>query len=697
MKVINQVSHVDPSKCIGCHTCERRCPAKAITINKTACGERGISPCRRTCPAGVDVSGYLGLTAQGKFLDAYNLIMKNNPFPSVCGRICSHPCEEECNRGSVDRPLSIRNIKRFLADKAYEMGEPARIAPLPANGKSIGIVGAGPSGLTCAYYLALLGYAVEVYEERPVAGGVLVFGIPEYRLPKAVLAKEIEHIEAAGVQIHLNTSVGADVAIEDLQKKHDAVYMSTGTQFSKKMGIPGEEKTGVYHGLDFLRDVNLGNELHLGRNVAVVGGGNVAIDAARTLLRLGCEKVTILYRRGILEMPAERQEVKDALTEGIHIIPMSKPVEVLGDEAVTGLRCIKTDYVIKDGFGRRDIQDVENSEFIFETDMVVPAVSQFFDLPFIGKEVFEADKKGTFVTNEETMMTSVDGIFAGGDMIRGSDVAIHAIGDGRRAAISIDKYLGGSGELYTGEEISVPDHQDASALFKHDRFPEEYLPVAERKTNFDEVIKGFSVENAINEAKRCLRCDTQTKAYVDPEKCMGCHLCVEFCPQQACSMVTLETPRKVAVNMNPEHIPQITQMCAKAHIYPLWICCTCTGTMTAEVCEAIIQGARTPEEVTRMTGAGTGCGGIYCMSIVQNLLRSNGYDFPDRGDGMYYSMPNTVWDVSDEVAERYPALHVKRDQAYMFNPAAYAPENIKNLFDPHFVLKMDREAQTEKE
>lgn len=472
------------------------------------CSDLFISPCENACPAGVNVPGYMALISVGRFKDAYNLVRQENPFPAVCGRICTHPCESKCRRAQLDEPLAIADLKRFVADYAFKNEEPySKDIVFPKNGKSVGIIGAGPSGLTCGYYLARLGYDVHVYEAQPVAGGVLAFGIPEYRLPKDVLAHEIKLIEQVGVNIHLNTEIGKDLSFEELREKHDAIYIATGTQISNKINIPGEDLEGVYHGLDFLRDVNLGRDVKIGDVVAVIGGGNTAIDAARVAVRLGAKEVMILYRRTIDDMPADPREIHDALEEGIKIMPLVAPVRFIGKDKVEGIECINMELGDFDSSGRRRPKAKQGSTITVKVDMVIPAVSQSSDLPFVKKSEVEVTEWGTFVTDKETLMTTMDGVFAGGDVARGSDVAITAIADGKKAAISIDKYLGGKGILNKGEKIDIPQATDTDELVEHKRFPMEVLEPEKRKHCFDEVVRGYHKLNAIAESMRCLRCD----------------------------------------------------------------------------------------------------------------------------------------------------------------------------------------------
>ena len=471
------------------------------------CADMFISPCQNACPAGVNVPGYVALVAAGRLREAYNLIRKENPFPAVCGRVCTHECESKCRRGQLDEPVAIADLKRYVADYVLKNEEPYMDLVFPKKGKSVGIIGAGPSGLTCGYYLARLGYDVDVYETQPVAGGILAFGIPEYRLPSDVLQHEIKQIEQVGVNIHLGMEVGSDITFYQLKNKHDALYIATGTQFSNKINIPGEDLKGVYHGLDFLRDVNLGKEVKISGRVAVIGGGNTAIDAARTAVRLGAQEVTILYRRLVDDMPADAREIRDAIEEGISIIPLVAPVRFIGRDRVREIECIRMELGGFDPSGRRKPRPVAGTEFTVKVDYVIPAVSQYSDLPFINRDEVEVTQWGTFVTDRDTLMTKMKGVFAGGDVARGSDTVIRAIADGKTAAKSIDRYLGGKGELNTGEDIEIPRAADEKEIVEHERFPMKYLPPRERSNNFDEVAVGFHKLNAIAEAMRCLRCD----------------------------------------------------------------------------------------------------------------------------------------------------------------------------------------------
>jgi len=474
------------------------------------CSELFISPCENTCPANVNVPGYISLITAGRFIDAYNLIRQENPFPAVCGRICTRPCESKCRRRTLDEAVAICDLKRFVADYAYKNEKPFNEDIIfPKNGKKVAIIGAGASGLTCGYYLVRIGYDVDVYEAESIAGGVLAFGIPEYRLPQKVIAHEIELIKQAGVNIILNTEVGRDIAFPDLRKRYDAIYVATGTQFPQRVNIPGEELKGVIHGINFLKDVNLKRNVKLGKTVAVIGGGNTAIDSARTALRLGAKKVIILYRRTIDAMPAYESEIHEAIMEGVEIMELVSPVRFIEgkDGSVAKVECIRMKLGEFDRSGRRKSIPIPGSNFILDVDNVIPAVSQYADLPFIKKEEIGITSWGTFIIDEDTLMTTMEGVFAGGDVARGPDTVISAIADGKKAAISIDLYLGGKGKLNKGPKIDIPDTFDEDEIVALKRFPLDMLPVEKRMNLDSEVVLGFHKLNAIAESMRCLHCD----------------------------------------------------------------------------------------------------------------------------------------------------------------------------------------------
>lgn len=471
------------------------------------CSDLFISPCENACPAHVNVPGYMALIAAGRSLDAYRLIRQENPLPAVCGRICTHPCESKCRRSQLDEPLAISDLKRFAADEAMKVEGGVPESVLPKIDRSIGIVGAGPSGLTCGFYLAKLGYDVTIYEKHPLPGGVLAYGIPEYRLPRDVLLKEIDSIKRVGVKIKTNVEIGKDLSFGELREGHDAIFVGTGTHGSKSAGIPGEDLPGVHKGLEFLRHAGEWTWSEKEHVVVVIGGGSTAVDAARVSLRKGAKEVHIFYRRKKEDMPAHEREIDEALEEGILLHEMFSPLEIQGTEKATGVLFQKMKGQGYSSDGRNNVVADAGNTIVFPCDQVIVAVSQHTEIDFVKPYRFDLTKWDTFVVDESTQRTNVEQVFAGGDVVRGSNVAILAIADGKRAASAIDFALGGSGELYKGEPIDIPMDIDDSELVEHVRFPMDFLTPEERFDNFREVAYRYHRLNAMAEAMRCLRCD----------------------------------------------------------------------------------------------------------------------------------------------------------------------------------------------
>lgn len=470
------------------------------------CAELQESPCRNACPAQVFVPGYLSLAAAGKLVEAYQLIRMDNPFPAVCGRVCTHPCEAHCRRSQVDEAVSICEVKRFVGDYALrdEYHIPL-VEPLAPTGKSVAVIGSGPSGLTCAYYLAQLGHEVDVYEAESVAGGVLYWGIPQFRLPKEVLAKEIRAIEASGVRIHLDTRVGRDVTMEGLREGHDAVYIAVGTQKSRALEIPGESAGGVESGLQFLRRIGLNLDKRVPERLVVVGGGSTAMDCARTALRLGARQATVVYRRTADQMPAGSEELAEARAEGVEILPLASPQEVLtADGKAVGIRLIRRELGDYGSDGRRRSVEIPGSEFMIACDGVVTAINQDVDSRFTREEA----RPAPLGVDRFTSRTSQEGVFAGGDASPwGANVVVGAIADGKRAARNIDAYLGGSGQLHKGPQPEIPYIEDNEVTEPHPRFPVRTLEPERRLAGFDEVALGYHKLDAMAESLRCLHCE----------------------------------------------------------------------------------------------------------------------------------------------------------------------------------------------
>jgi NADH-quinone oxidoreductase subunit F len=399
-------------------------------------------------------------------------------------------------------------LKRFAADYAFKNELPYRMQlTFAKKGKRIAVIGTGASGLTCAYYLVNIGYDVDVFESEKIAGGVLAYGIPEYRLPANILQHEINLIKQAGVNIYLNKEIGKDVSFNHLREGYDAIYVAIGTKYPVKVNIEGENLRGVMHGINFLKDTNLRDDMKLHGTVAVIGGGNTAIDSARTALRIGADRVVIVYRRTVDAMPADTMEINEAFEEGVELMELVAPVKFIGkDNKVVGIECVKMGLGDFDASGRRKSVEIKGSNFVLDVDYVIPAVSQYADLPFLSNDEIGVTKWGTFIV-DETQMSTMEGVFAGGDVVRGPDTVISAIADGKKAASSIDIYLGGNGLLNKGAPIDIPMVYDDDEVVSHPQFEMEMLSPEVRKQSFAEVVLGFHKINAIAESMRCLHCE----------------------------------------------------------------------------------------------------------------------------------------------------------------------------------------------
>ncbi len=485
------------------HIRDGKCPA-------CVCNALFEAPCSHTCPAGTSVPKYVSLIGARRFTDALRLIRDRNPFTSVCGRVCDAPCESKCRRSQIDDPISIRNLKRFAADMAEkrELPEPS-VRLSDARDRKVAVIGAGPGGLSCAYHLARMGYKPVVFESEKFAGGMLVSCIPPYRLPRNVLQGEIDMIKSTGVEIKLGTRVGKDISFDDIKKQYDAVFVAVGAHQGWTLGIEGEDLDGVYDAITFLKDYNLEiNEIKVGKNVVVVGGGNAAIDAARTAHRLGAEKVTILYRRLREDMPAAPEEIHEAEVEGIEIRYLALPEKVVGESGkVKSMKCQLLELAEFDKSGRRKPRPIEDSTFDIPCDTVITAISQEPEVEFL-PDTIETGRNSLVNVTQSTMMTTEDGVFAGGDAVNGPWTVVAAIGDGIKAAISIDRYLGGRGELATdAEEIDIPAApEDVDDIIETPRICCSVLAV-DKRTGMAEVELCYSREEALREAARCLRCD----------------------------------------------------------------------------------------------------------------------------------------------------------------------------------------------
>ncbi|RLC49161.1 MAG: hypothetical protein DRH57_00485 [Candidatus Cloacimonadota bacterium] len=493
-----------------------------------------VAPCNLACPAGINVQSYIALISNGEYRKAISLIKEKLPFPLTIGRVCPAPCEEQCRRNIVDEPIAIRQLKRFVADKDIQSEFHYKPEIKEWTGKKVAIVGSGPSGLSAAYFLAKQGHKCVVYEALQKSGGMLRYGIPEYRLPKDILDKEISLIEELGVEIKNDEKLGRDFTLQYLSKEYDAIYLAMGAHKAISLRIPGEDLDGYYLGIDFLREIAMGRDIKIGKKVGVIGGGNTAIDSARTALRLGAEQVYIIYRRAEEQMPAEKLEIEYSKKEGIHLELLRNPTKILGTNGkVSGIELIKMKLGEPDESGRRRPIPIENSEYTIEIDMIISAVSQSPDTKFLTKENYsiqdrylDLTKWNTIVIDEKTQRTNIDKVFAGGDVTRGPSTVVESIADARKAAFYIDKYLKGEEIIPIDEKFNSKKAEDIKDVDvkEYERFekvPRAKMPelsVEERITNFNEIEQGFTDEQAIEECKRCMECGCQVNETCDLRK-----------------------------------------------------------------------------------------------------------------------------------------------------------------------------------
>ena len=595
----NFQAEVDEAKCVACAQCVEVCPANALKLGQKLCTTvniapssyvklsehlvskaawnpdyrenredvlpSGTAPCKVACPAHIPVQGYLKLAAQGRYEDALDLIRTENPLPAVCGRICNKKCEQECTRGSVDEAVAIDEVKRFIAD--HDLNAETRRIPKMVNQigrpytEKIAVIGAGPAGLSCAYYLAKKGYPVTVFDRNPLPGGMLTMGIPNFRLEKDVLNAEIDIIRQMGVEFKCGVEVGKDVTIQQLREQgYLGFYLAIGAQKSSPLNIPGEELEGVYGGVDFLREVNLGNKPAVGRSCAVIGAGNVAMDVCRTAVRLGAENTYIIYRRSQAEMPADPEEAAEAMEEGVQFRFLNAPVEILGDKGkVCGLKVEIMELGESDEKGRR--KPVGTGKFeIIEVDSVIGAIGQKVDLGSLDLGSAVVGRKGGIEADSLTYQTAQPDIFVGGDVYTGPSFAINAIAAGKEAAISLHRYVHPGQTLTMGRDRRVYRALDKEHIqLEVGGFDREHRQVrgynAEKAKTFSDARVTFTEEQVRKECARCLGCGA-TK--VDPYLCIGCGICTTRCKFDAIHLKkvrdwhagTYETmPIKAAANL----------------------------------------------------------------------------------------------------------------------------------------------------
>jgi len=542
-----QARFVDATKCTGCGACTEQCPVtlpsefdqglgerKAIfrpypqaVPNVFAISRRGTSPCQAACPVHQDGQGYVTLIARRRFEEALQVILRDNPLPSICGRICTHPCTAACTRAAVDDPVNLPALKRFITDQCsdYKLPQPT----VPDRPERIAIIGSGPAGLVCAYQLRQKGYRPTIFEALPTAGGMLAVGIPSFRLPRRLLNAEVDRLRAIGIEILLDTAVGRSISFEDLRKSFAAVFIGIGAHVERKLDIPGERLIGVTGGVEFLRRVNLEKPVIPGQRVLVIGGGNSALDGARTALRCGAKEVTIVYRRTRAEMPADPREIEDATREGIKLLFLAAPKSFRSgpDGRVSGLECLKMKLGKADASGRPAPEPIPGSESVMPCDAVIVTIGQSPDVGALGERLgLETTKWGTLKADPLTLETGLPGVFAGGDCVTGPDVVVNAKLAGKKAARSIDRWLNHQ-DMRLGREWEGPYHTeyevDTTGVLMQRQIHMQALDPATRGKTFAEVHVGYTEAEAIAEAKRCLACGI----------CCDCHLCETACEANA--------------------------------------------------------------------------------------------------------------------------------------------------------------------
>lgn len=492
------------------HIREKKCRAGV-------CAGLVRAPCQSACPASVDVPGFVSLVGEKRYAEALKLHRERNPFAAACARICFHACEEHCRRSTLDSSLSIRGVKRFMVEQEMIIQVPECKENKKNAAKKIAIIGAGPAGLSCAYFLARLGYKPKVFEAAPRPGGMMVQTIPSYRLPREILAREVRMIERLGVDIECNKALGKDFTLESLKAEgYEAVFLGVGAPDGQRLGLPGKEADGVTEAISFLREYNIRGSVPVGKHVVIIGGGNAAIDAARTAARLDAESVTVLYRRTREQMPAYEEEIEEAEAEGVKLQLLTSPEEIVVEEGrVVGVRCKPMTLGAFDRSGRRRPVAGEEADFIVPCDQVIAAIGQSVDMPALtGDTALNVGRNGYVSVDALNKRTSEEWIFAGGDFATGPASVIEAIADGEKAAVGMDEFLSGKNNAFWREEKKGTAFFDPDAdpiMFERERQP--LLPVERRRCNFDEVEQPWDEATAMRQAKRCLRCDYKEEVH----------------------------------------------------------------------------------------------------------------------------------------------------------------------------------------
>jgi formate dehydrogenase major subunit len=502
--------------------------------------------CQEACPVGTNCRGYLNLAAEGRFEEGYILAREPNPVAAMCSYVCSAPCERACRRGDIDRPLAIRAMKRFLVEWHEASGIPDIVPAITPREERVAVIGAGPAGLAVSRELATRGYQVTVFDSLPFGGGTMLIGVPAFRLPREAIEMDVRLVERLGVTFRFDTTVGIDVPFDELQRDYDAIAITAGAMNPVYLDVPGADLDGVKYGIDFMKLANLGQELTVGKNVVVIGGGYTAMDCSRTSLRYGADNVTIAYRRTRSELVVDEEELGETEREGVRLEFLVSPMELIGEDGrLTGVRFIRNKLGEPDASGRRSPVPIEGSEFVVPADTVIPAVSQAADLSFLPVDgAFEVNR-GRIKVDPATYATNVRGVFACGDFVTGPTTLIESAGHGKKAAYAIDRYLAGRTDVTVTPNVKITSSWRHDMPEFYDVLPRQHIPMValparmpsvDPTVNFSTPVElGYDTTAAVAESTRCLMCNYNI--WFDPFRCVLCGACADVCPEGVIHMV----------------------------------------------------------------------------------------------------------------------------------------------------------------
>jgi NADPH-dependent glutamate synthase beta subunit-like oxidoreductase/ferredoxin len=504
--------------------------------------------CQEACPVGTNCRGYLNLAAEGRFEEGYILSREPNPVAAMCAYVCSAPCERACRRGDIDRPLAIRAMKRFLVEWHEASGIPDEMPAISPRDTRVAVIGAGPAGIAVARELAVAGHQVTVYDELPYAGGTMLIGVPAFRLPREAIEMDVRLVERLGVTFRFNTRIGRDITFEQLQAEHDAIAVCAGAMNPVGLDVPGSELAGIQYGVEFMKKANLGEELEVGQDVVVIGGGYTAMDCSRTSLRHGAGRVTIAYRRTRSELVVDEEELGETEREGVRMEFLASPIEVLGEDGrATGVRFIRNRLGEPDATGRRSPVPIPGSEFVIPAQTVLPAVSQAADTTFLPVESSFEINRGRLRVDPGTYATNVKGVFACGDFVTGPTTLIEAAGHGKKCAYAIDRFLSGRSSVSVTANVRIVSSWRHEMPEFYDVLPRQHVPMTplelrrpsdDPQVNFTtQVERGYGVTDAVAESTRCLMCNYNI--WFDPFRCVLCGACADVCPEGVIHMIDI--------------------------------------------------------------------------------------------------------------------------------------------------------------